>query len=136
MPGEKGYFYNNFGTEIDSSIKKVYSNNSVTFVPHYKIEVAEGIPHEYPLSDLSLGEDAVVGRIMNDTDDDDARLYINAMFYNDEGKIIGVTGTNVTDMPIGENTSFDISTTVGIQDSFNSSDVVDYKVVAQEPYYQ
>lgn len=135
-PGEKGYFYNQFGADIDPSVDV----STIQFVPHYKVEKANNLPHEYPLSDLSLGNDEwggvkIVGRVLNDTDDSDASVYIHALFYNAEGKIIGITGTNVYEMPVGENSSFDISSMYA-QTLLDAGSIADYKVIAQDYYYQ
>lgn len=80
-PGEKGYFYNQMGDKIDQSVDL----NTVQFVPQYKIVKANETPHEYPISDFSLVNDdwggvKVIGRVENDTTDDDMCVYIRAMF--------------------------------------------------------
>ena len=135
-PGEKGYFYNQFGDEIDPSVDL----NTIQFVPQYKVEKANKLPHEYPISDLSLANDdwggvKVVGRVENDTTEDDMYVYIEAMFYNAEGKIIGITGTNVTGASAGQKASFEISSMYA-QHTLDPNAIADYKVVAQEMYMQ
>lgn len=135
-PGEKGYFYNQFGDDIDTGADL----NTIQFVPHYKVEKANKMPHEYPVSDLSLANDEwgdvkIVGRVENDTSEDDMYVYVQAMFYNAEGKIIGITGTNVTGVSAGQKASFEISSLYA-QDTLDSAAIADYKVVAQEMYMQ
>ena len=134
-PGEKGYFYNQMGTEIEASADL----NDLNFVPNVKVVEATGMPHEYAVSDLSLADDSfgdfkIVGRVMNDTDEEEY-LYINAIFYDSEGKCIGITGTNVADMMPNNNTSFEISGML-MQENFDKANLSNYEIVAQETYYQ
>jgi hypothetical protein len=37
----------------------------------------------------------VAGKVTNNTSEDDPLLYIETLYYNSDGDIIGITGTNI-----------------------------------------
>ena len=135
MPGEKGYFYNQFGTDINSTV----DINNVNVVTHYDIIESNKVPHSYPISDVSMIDDDfmdfnVIGRVENDTEEDTSLLYLNVLFYDVNNKIIGITGTNV-DVKAGDTSSFKISGLI-MQEFFDKSQISSYKILSQEYYYQ
>ena len=136
-PGEKGYFYN--GTLEMLIDDNVNVRDVATAVPHIEIEAANGEAIEYPISDLSIAEEngyaKVVGRVTNNTSEDDSGVYINVIFYNCDGKVIGITGTNVYDIKAGETKGFDCSS-MFMAGELNYSDIADYKIIAQKDYLQ
>lgn|GEM_PF-1305596 len=137
-PGEKGYFYNSIGENlIDESVSTA---NGIKLVPQMKIENASGNPVDYEVSDTSLkdgqyGGVKVTGRITNNTNEDDDYLYINIIFYDSAGKVIGITGTSVTELDAGRTVSFD-TTTIWGSDSITINSVADYEVIARKGYFQ
>ena len=134
FPGEKGYFYNQFGSSIDVDTP----NDEIVFIPNYKVTEARTKPHDYPVSDISFTSDdygyTMVGRVENDTDED-FYVYANVIYYNVDGKCIGITGTNLVDVEPGDTQSFDISS-MGIQDTFDQNAIDSYTLYMREPVYQ
>ena len=138
-PGEKGYFYNMTGF-IDDSVS---FDNGIKLVPNITLEEATGaddIYHDYEISDTdiregSFGRPKVTGRITNDTSADEnlARIYI--IFYDADGKVLGISATYVTDLTAGSTQSFE-SEAYFIDDNVNLDSIADYKVVSRPTYYQ
>ncbi len=138
-PGEKGYFYNNIGsTYIDKSVSL---DNGVRLVPSYKIEKARGDIVDYDVADTAIREAdygfgiKTTGRITNNTDEDCGLLYVEVIYYNSDGKVIAISGTNVTDLSAGTTKSFEDSTMFA-NDSVTINSVANYKVIARKSYYQ
>lgn len=137
-PGEKGYYYNQFGTSLNMTEEDF---NSLLFVPHLKVVKVNGkLSTDYKLYDVTLGTDAtfnipeIVGRIKNNTKKELSHIYLHAFFYDSDGKIIGISGTNISDVAVGDEKSFSISTMyAGIQEG---KTIADYKVYARGAYYQ
>lgn len=136
-PGEKGYFYNG---SLDSLLDdNIDISNGINCVPSYEIIKANKEPIEYEVSDLSLSKDSgcakVTGRVTNTTVEDDSYIYLNIVYYDSTGKVIGITGTSVTDIKAGQTVAFDSSSMFMSGDS-SYEDIADYKVVAQQVYIQ
>lgn len=133
-PGEKGYFYNQTGEFNDQTINV----NDLVLVPKYRIEKANQPPHEFPVEDLSIADGTfgltVTGRIFNDTNEEES-IYVHVIFYDADMNCLGVTGTNVLDMAPNEYTSFEVSG-IGLQHSFDASQLDNYFVYARENVYQ
>ena len=132
LPGEKGYLYNQMGTELNTNA------SDIKFIPKYNVVKAKSTPHDFPLSDFSLTNDnfgpKVVGRVLNDTTEETS-LYLQVVYYDANDKCIGISGTNVYDIAPNENRSFEI-TSVGIQNAFVPANVARYLLFARETYYQ
>lgn len=136
-PGEIGYFYNSvLNLLIDDNVDSKKVSN---IVPHTEIVEATKDVIEYTVSDLSLTEEygcaKVIGRVTNTSDEDDPGIYINAIFYNKDGKVIGISGTSVYDIKAGETVGFDISS-MYMAGTADYSDIASYDVIAQADYYQ
>ena len=135
LPGEKGYFYNQFGTSIDVD----NPNDDIVFIPNYTVKEAKKTPHDYPVSDISFKSDdfgyTMVGRVKNDTDDEDFYEYANVIYYNAEGKCIGITGTTISDIEPGDTQSFEISS-FSIQNIFDPNAIDSYTLYMREHVYQ
>jgi hypothetical protein len=137
-PGEKGYYYNQFGTPVNMNKDKF---NSLCFVPHINVVKATNtLSHDYKIYDLSLGSDsvfnvpAVVGRFKNDTSENLRNIYLDVLFYDGDRKIIGISGTNLYDIATGQEKSFSVSSIfAGIQAGKRISN---FKVYARGTYYQ
>lgn len=137
-PGEKGYFYNNAVTS--STIDKDVSfDNGIKLVPNYKLEKATGEIKDFEVSDTDMRSDdygniKITGRVTNDTDKDES-IYLNVIFYNSDGKVLMITGTNVTGLDANTTVSFEC-TTMFSDDSVNKDDIATYQVIARDSYYQ
>lgn len=135
LPGETGYFYSDY---IDLS--DVDDSNGLVFVPHYKVDEARYDIVDYEVSDLGIREDTmfkckVSGRLTNTQDKEINLLYVNVIYYNGEGSVLGISGTNITDVQPGETTSFEIGGDF-FYDGVNYSDIAEYKVIPRAWYMQ
>ena len=137
-PGEKGYFYNGLGSsQLDDGVD---TSKGVNLVPTCSIKAATGRPHKYEVIDTDLkegtwGYPTITGRVVNDTNKDVSYMYVNFIFYDKDGKILGITGTSVTDIPAGKKGSFDSTIMYG-HDDLKLDKIVKYDVIAEESYYQ
>ena len=137
-PGEKGYFYNNIGsTSLDDGISL---KNGLKLVPEYEIKVATGKIVDYPVSDTRMikdnyGRAKFVGRIENKTKEDDSMVYVEAIMYDANGKVLAITGTNVMGLKAKSKTSFEISTWFS-DDTIKPEQIKSFKIMARQDYYQ
>lgn len=134
LPGETGYLYTTFGKELSSNA----DINDIVLNPQFIVKSTGVTPHDYPVNDLSLKEDTygltAVGRITNDTEEDVGLLYIQVLYYDYDGKIIGISGTNLTDLLAGRTMSFEISG-IGLPDDVNMGTVGRYVIIARDTFY-
>ena len=137
-PGEKGYFYNGLGSNmIDEGVS---TDNGINLVPQITIKQATGEPVRYEVTDTDLREEEysglkVTGRVINNTDEDVSYLYLNVIFYDANGKVLGITGTSVSDLAAGNKASFEC-TTMFANDNLTMDNVADYEIIAEETYMQ
>ena len=134
-PGETGYFYSDY---IDLS--DVDDSNGLVFVPHYKVDEARHEIIDYEVSDLGIREDdmfkcKVSGRLTNTQDEEINLLYVYVIYYDSEGRVLGISGTNITDVQPGDTTSFEL---IGqfFYDGVTYSDIAEYKVIPRAWYMQ
>ncbi len=135
QPGEKGYFYTNGSGSFDDNVD---FSNGCNLIPTLTIEKAKRELKSHEVIDTSLypsyGAVGIKGRIVNETDKDISLIYVTTVFYDSNGKVLGISGTNVTDIKANSKTSFDDS---GIfMKGFSVNDVADYRVYADEMYMQ
>lgn len=135
MPGETGYLYNQLGSEING----VSNPDDLVLNAQYVVKTTSATPHEYPVTDVSTKADnyggiTVVGRVTNDTDEDHSLLYVQVLYYDESGNIIGISGTNLTDFLAGRTISFEISS-MYLQNKAKSGNISTYKIVAREPFF-
>lgn len=137
-PGEKGYFYNGLGSNmIDEGVS---TDNGIKLVPQITIKQATGEPVRYEVTDTDLREEEysglkVTGRVINNTDEGVSYLYLNVIFYDANGKVLGITGTSVSDLAAGNKASFEC-TTMFANDNLTMDNVADYEIIAEETYMQ
>ncbi len=135
LPGETGYLYNQLGSEING----VSNPDDLVLSAQYVVKTTNATPHEYPVTDVSTKADnygglTVVGRVTNDTDEDHSLLYVQVLYYDESGNIIGISGTNLTDFLAGRTISFEISS-MYLQNKAKSGNISTYKIVAREPFF-
>lgn len=134
-PGEKGYFYNSYGS-IDDGVSL---DNGLKFKPNVEIVKAKGDPVDYEVSDLSIIDDTfgpkITGRIKNATDKDDSMIYVQVIFYDENNKVMAIEGTNVLDLKAGAQKSFDVSG-IGLPENVKNGEYSKYEVLARATYYQ
>lgn len=132
-PGEKGYFYNgSLALFLDADIN---SQDEIYAVPHMNITESKHEPVDYTVSDTSITKDSnspkILGRITNNTKKDNPLLYLNVIFYNSDGDVIGITGTNITDLNSGTTKSFECSGRF-VAGDFDFDDIYEYKIIARQ----
>ncbi|MDO5477516.1 MAG: FxLYD domain-containing protein [Eubacteriales bacterium] len=134
-PGEVGYFYEDY---ID--LDDVDASNGLKLVPHYKVEEARRDVVDYETSDVSIREDnmfkcMISGRLTNTSDEKINLIYVNAVYYDAEGNVLGISGTNLTDIEAGDTESFEISGQF-FRDDVSYSDIAQYRVIPRAWYLQ
>lgn len=133
LPGEKGYFYNPTGTSIDVD----NPNDDLVFIPNYTLKKANKTPHDYPVNDISFKSDkfgyTMIGRVQNDTNETSLFEYASVIYYDKEGKCIGITGKAITDIEPGNTQSFEIHSS-GIQQIFDPDKIDSYTLYIREMY--
>ena len=137
-PGEKGYFYCNMATlkgDIDETTEYVFN-------PTVKVKESKNDIVRYDISDVSIseggymGQVTIIGRVTNNTEDDNGLVWVSCILYRADGTPIGAYGTNVTDLAAGETASFD-ATSLYLSDlDFSIDDIAEYKVYACKTQYQ
>lgn len=137
-PGEKGYFYNSIGSFMLNESVRNYG--PINVVSHVDVVKSDEKPIEYEVSDTSLtkntiGLPSVIGRVTNNTGEDDSLLYLNVIFYNKNKEVIFISGVNVTDLQSGATKSFECSA-IGMPDNITYEDISSYEVIARKSHYQ
>lgn len=135
LSGETGYFYT---TYID--LDDIDTSNGLKFAPHYEVEEAKYEITDYEAGDLDIREDSawkckVTGRLSNTSDEKISLIYVNAIYYDADGNVLGISGTNLTDIEAGDTESFEI-TGQFFRDGVSFSDIADYKVIPRAVYMQ
>ena len=77
----------------------------------------------------------VLGRVTNNTSNDDANAEISVIFYDSSNDVIGIASTSVYNMKAGETKSFEVSTLYALGDN-DESKIDHYDVIAYEDYWQ
>lgn len=135
LPGERGYFYDDY---ID--LDDIDTSNGLKMVPHYKVDEGRSDVIDYEVSDLAIREDQmwkcmVSGRLTNTSEKEISLIYVNAVYYDAEGNVLGISGTNLTDIEVGDTESFKI-TGQFFRDDVSYSDIAEYRVVPRGIYFQ
>ena len=136
-PGEKGWFYNSIGA---SGAGDIDSSAEYQFVPALKIVRSNADPVFYEVSDTTLstnalGYPAVTGRVRNTTGKADQLVNLHAVFYGNDGKVIGISGMTMMDLGPDEQRSFEI-TGLDLSSSVREEVISDYKVIASKAHFQ
>ena len=134
-PGKVGYIYLWYSSELAG----VAFPDGLVFVPHYNMETTLSAPTVLDVSDTSLksGETTlptITGRVTNNSGSDVSIIYLQAIAYGADGKVIGITGTTLTDLANGTTQSFN-QVFFELNQGKTIGDIANYKVIAQTPYY-
>lgn len=136
-PGEKGYFYNGLGSLYIND--DVSLENGIKFSPQVTVVKATGTTSNYETSDTELRQGTfgptVTGRVKNSTNEDNKMLYVCVVYFDKNGKAIGITGTTITDFSAGKTSSFEIGG-MALSESVTLDSIANYKIIAQKTYYQ
>ena len=137
-PGETGYFYNGLGSL--STNDAVKNADSIVAIPKLEIVESDEEPIAYRISDTSLTQGnfspSVVGRITNNTKEDDSLVYVQAIFYGKNGNVIHITGTNIMNLLAGQTQSFEISILSTSDENVSYENIANYEVIARKAHYQ
>ena len=133
-PNESGYLYTFTARDLDG----VESIDNLVFVPQFNAVSVNTTPAEYDVSDVSISNGSygvsTTGRITNNTTEDNSYIYVSVVYYNAEGKILGISGTSVTGLTSGRAVSFEINGMM-MGNEFSAEDVSDYRIIASDSYY-
>lgn len=137
-PGETGYFYNGLGsTSTNDAVKNA---SSIVAVPKLEIVESDEEPITYQIWDISFTQGdflpSVVGRITNNTREDDSLVYVQAIFYGKNGNVIYITGTNIMNLLAGQTQSFNISILPTSDKNISYENIANYEVIARKSHYQ
>ena len=96
-PGEKGYIYNRFGTELTGLWESYVNDNKEIFlVPSFTVMRSDAMPHNYPVSELTVGRSSrgqtISAQVENDTAKSASSIYVVAVVYNEKGYCCGISG--------------------------------------------
>lgn len=129
-PGEKGYIFNRFGTELTG----VYDPDMELYlVPSYSVEEADAAPHEFPVDNVKISEgdlgQKMTAQVTNDTQDEVKSMYVVGVCYNADGHCVGISGSFVENVEphVSVNVSFDPMTMVR---PWRNEQIVDYMIYA------
>ena len=106
-PGEKGYMFDNWGSEADFEGEAVVK-------PHLNITNTTSEPTKFNISDIELKENKfgvfrVIGRIENDSDEEYTRVNILCIVKNENNEPIAVISSGVDNVKPHEKYGFDSS---------------------------
>ncbi|MBQ8121339.1 MAG: hypothetical protein IJ172_11275 [Ruminococcus sp.] len=133
-PGEKGYYYNGLGsTSISEGVSLA---NGVKLVPEFEVKVARDAIVDYPVSDTSMTKDEyggmkIVGRVENTTSEDSSLLYIEALYLDANGKVLAISGVNVTELKANSKTGFEIDS-MFMDDTVKPEQIKSFKIIARK----
>lgn len=129
-PGEKGYIFNRFGTELTG----VYDPDMELYlVPSYSVEEADAAPHEFPVDNVKISEgdlgQKMTAQVTNDTQDEVKSMYVVGVCYNADGHCVGISGSFAENVEphVSVNVSFDPMTMVR---PWRNEQIVDYMIYA------
>lgn len=139
LPGEKGYFYEHMG-RVSGNLTE---NSKYVFAPQITIVKSKEQPTRYEISELQLTKSnniflnfSIVGRIKNQTKEDESYVSVKAVLFDRNKKPMAVCSTSVTSLTAGSKQSFDIGDLLLSGLDITIDDIADYKVVAEEMYFQ
>ena len=129
-PGQKGYLFNQFGTELTG----VYANDlTLSLIPAFAMVRAEKVPYSYPVTNVTVGYGSrgqkMVCQLTNDTHSMQESIYCVGLTYNKDGRCTGISGTFLTGVEahVTVNVQFDPMTMIR---PWRNEQVVDYLVRA------
>ncbi len=138
-PGQKGYFYNGYGS-IDDSVSL---DNGIRLVPNVNLIEATGSDEEmyseYEVTDTDLREGdywgpKVTGRVTNNLSEGETLVNVYVIFYDNDGKVLSIGGTYIDDLPAGSTQSFEYEGM--FSSSVDFDDIADYTVICRPEYHQ
>ena len=129
-PGQKGYLFNQFGTELTG----VYAKDlTLSLIPAFAMVRAEKVPYSYPVSNVTVGYGSLgqkmACQLTNNTANLQESIYCVGLTYNKDGRCTGISGTFLTGVEahVTVNVQFDPMTMIR---PWRNEQVVDYLVRA------
>lgn len=138
-PGEKGYAYNGLADMIIDD--DVSFDNGLKLTYNLTLVAAEKEMIEYEVFDTDMKEDKafkcpkITGRVSNNTEKKANLVYITVLYYNSDGKVIGIDDSYVSEVPVGSKKSFELSS-LYLDDNIKFEDIAKYEVKANARYSQ
>jgi len=137
-PGESGYFYDSV------SVPEATLDTVTTIAPRWNLRRARANRINFDISDVEIREGTwggitVLGRITNNTGEEQSWAIISAILYTEDGTSIGVWMTNVMEtMPDGTSFGFEVSGIMDMTlfDNVTPDMVYRYVVFAYPPQWQ
>ena len=110
--------------------------NGVKLVPEFEVKVARDAIVDYPVSDTSMTKDEyggmkIVGRVENTTSEDSSLLYIEALYLDANGKVLAISGVNVTELKANSKTGFEIDS-MFMDDTVKPEQIKSFKIIARK----
>lgn len=132
-PGEKGYFYSNFG-----SLDVPFAQYSM--IPTLVVEYTNLPIVRFPVANVSIQDNKywnfkTVGIIGNATEEDESYMYINSIYYNKDDIPVYITGTSITDILSGQVKGFEIPALL-FPDYIKKEDIARVEIIAEPSQYQ
>lgn len=131
-PGETAFYY-------EEVLLDAPADSELTAIPHIDVEEAYIDMIRYPVTDVTVsetgyGEIKVIGRVENNTNEDQTMLYISAMLFDSNGDPLGHV-FNILDVAAGEKVGFEC-VSLSLPEDVSVSDVASYSVVAYPMQFQ
>lgn len=141
-PGETGYYYvssmngGSFNDATDLS-------NGCNMTAQFSLALAREIVQPFELTDLELSVykyfnsdcPLIKGRISNNSNEDIKSSYINYLFRDLEGKVIWISGTNITGLHAGVRIGLELKEIFG-PPYLTMDQIGSYEVIAKPYYFQ
>ena len=130
QPGEKGYMFNRFGTELTGVYDK---EMNLRLVPTYTIAKSDATPPTYPVENVTVSQgdrgQKMSGQVTNNTSKTVSSIYVVGLTYNKDGYCTGISGTFVTNVEphVSVNVQFDPMNMIR---AWRTEQVTDYMIYA------
>lgn len=131
-PGETAFYY-------EEVLLDAPADSELTAIPHIDVEEAYIDMIRYPVTDVTVdetgyGEIKVIGRVENNTNEDQTMLYVSAMLFDSNGDPLGHV-FNILNVAAGEKVGFEC-VSLSLPEEVSVSDVASYSVVAYPMQFQ
>ena len=138
-PGETGYYYISAMSSMLDDNADV--SNGLNLVAQFVLKESEEVPQPFTVLDTAISTDSLfktpqfTGRVRNTTDEDYSSTWIDFVMFNEEGKVIFISGSNI-DGPYGGSTvGFDVPLIIAPPDA-TEENIKSYEVIAVPHYHQ
>ncbi len=135
-PGESCYLYNSLDLLMPDGVS---ASDEFKLEPKIKVAKAKSEAVNYEISDTAMKKDSfgypvVTGRVTNNSGNDDSLVNIGIVYFDADGRAVGVDTTYIDDLADGETESFQTSSMM-MSDSLDVSTLT-FKVFSQKEVIQ